>query len=140
MVRISNLDLIRALKENSRIPFVKLAKRLGVSETAIRKRVSKLEREGVIKKYTIEVDPRKIGFEINALIGVDTKPERYMAVLDKLKTMKEVMCLRSSSGDHMLMIDCWFENSGELSRFVKNLERVDGVVKICPAIITEKIK
>ncbi len=71
---------------------------------------------------------------------MDTKPERYMAVLEKLKAMRDVMCLRSSSGDHMLLIDCWFENSGELSRFVKNLERVDGVEKICPAIITEKIK
>ena len=56
MVRISNLELLRILKENSRIPFVKIAKIFGVSETAVRKRIRKLEKEGIIKKYTIEVN------------------------------------------------------------------------------------
>jgi Lrp/AsnC family transcriptional regulator for asnA, asnC and gidA len=140
MVRISNLDLLLALKENSRTPYVELARRFGVSETAIRKRVRKLEQEGVIRKYTIEVDTRKIGFDINAIIGVDAKPENYMQVLEKMKKMKDVMCMCSSSGDHMILCECWFKNSSELSDFVKKLKKVEGVTKICPAIKTEQIK
>jgi len=69
VVRISDLELIQILMKNSRTPFVKIAEMLGVSETAVRKRIRKLERDGVIRKYTIEVDPKKIGFEITALIG-----------------------------------------------------------------------
>jgi len=140
MVRFSNLELLTALRENSRIPFVQLAKRFNVSETAIRKRVRKLEQDGIIKKYTIEIDPRKIGFDINALIGVDTKPEHYIPALEKLKKMRDVMCMCSASGDHMILLECWFENSAELSKFMKKLKTVEGVTKICPAIITEKIK
>lgn len=128
------------LRENSRTPFLKIAKILGVSETAVRKRVKKLEESGIIKKYTIEVDPKKIGFEINALIGIDTKPEYYISTLEKLKEMKEVISLYSSSGDHMILIECWFKNSKELTEFVKALEMIKGVTKICPAIIIEKIK
>lgn len=120
--------------------FLKIAKTLGVSETAVRKRVKKLESEGVIKRYTIEVDPKKIGFEINALIGIDTKPEHYIPVLGKLKEVKEVVSLYSSSGDHMILIECWFKNSRELTEFIKKLNMIKGVTKICPAIILEKIK
>ena len=140
MVRISNLEILRLLKENSRMPFLRIAKILGVSETAVRKRVRKLEESGILKKYTIEIDPKKIGFEINALIGIDTKPEYYISTLEKLKKMKEIMSLYSSSGDHMILIECWLKNSKELTKFVKKLNVIEGITKICPAIILEKIK
>jgi Lrp/AsnC family transcriptional regulator for asnA, asnC and gidA len=120
--------------------FLKIAKTLGVSEAAVRKKVKKLESEGVIKKYTIEVDPKKIGFEINALIGIDTKPEHYIPALGELKEIKEVVSLYSSSGDHMILIECWFKDSRELTEFIKKLNTIKGVTKICPAIILEKIK
>lgn len=140
MVRISNLELIKILKQNSKISYVKLAKHFKVSETAIRKRIKNLEREKIIKRYTIDVDPRKMGFEISALIGIDTLPEHYLATINKLKKTNSVLGLYSSSGDHMIMIESWFKNSEELSKFVSQIEKWQGITKICPAIILEKIK
>jgi len=140
MVRFSDFELIKLLMKNSRTPYVKLGELLGVSETAIRKRVRKLEEEGVIKRYTIEVDPKKLGFKVNALIGLDTVPERFIAVIEELKAMEEVLGLYSASGDHMILLECWFKDSDELARFVKRLESIRGVSRICPAIILEKLK
>ena len=140
MVRISNLEIVRQLKENARMSFVDLARHFGVSETAVRKRVKGLEEKGVIRKYTIDVDPKKIGFDVDAVIGIDARPEKYIQILEKLRGMKEVMRLCSSTGDHMLMIECWFENSGGLVKFVKALEKIDGVTKVCPALINENMK
>jgi len=140
MVRFSDFELIKLLMKNSRTPYVKLGELLGVSETAIRKRVRKLEEEGVIRRYTIEVDPKKLGFKVNALIGLDTVPERFIAVIEELKAMEEVLGLYSASGDHMILLECWFKDSDELARFVKRLESIHGVSRICPAIILEKLK
>ena len=140
MVRFSDFELIKLLMKNSRTPYVKLGELLGVSETAIRKRVRKLEEEGVIKRYTIEVDPKKLGFKVNALIGLDTVPERFIAVIEELKAMEEILGLYSASGDHMILLECWFKDSDELARFVKRLESIHGVSRICPAIILEKLK
>ena len=140
MVRFSDFELIKLLMKNSRTPYVKLGELLGVSETAIRKRVRKLEEEGVIKRYTIEVDPKKLGFKVNALIGLDTVSERFIAVIEELKAMEEVLGLYSASGDHMILLECWFKDSDELARFVKRLESIHGVSRICPAIILEKLK
>ena len=140
MVRISDLDIIEILKENSRTSFVKIAKTLGVTETAVRKRIKKLEESGTIKKYTLDVDPRKIGFEVDALIGIDTEPEYYLSTIEKLKKMDEIIRLCSSSGDHMILMECWFKDSDELMKFVKKIESMQGVTRTCPAIILEKIK
>ena len=88
MVRISNIKLIKILMTNSRMPYTRLAEMFGVSEAAIRKRLRKLEKDGIIRKYTVEVNPRKLGFDVNALIGIDTKPEFYTSVIEKLKNSK----------------------------------------------------
>ena len=140
MVRNSDLKIIRILQENSRTPFLRIAKALGVSEAAVRKRVKKLEREGVIKRYTIEVNPVKLGFEIVAFIGVDTRPEYYIPTLEKLKDLDEVVSLYSSSGDHMMLLECWFKTSEELADFVRRLNSMEGVTRVCPAIILKKLK
>ncbi|MBN1896697.1 MAG: Lrp/AsnC family transcriptional regulator [Candidatus Aenigmarchaeota archaeon] len=140
MVRISNLMIIEALKKNARISYVELARRFGVTETAVRKRIRKLEEEGVIRGYTIDIDPRKLGMEVTATIGIDTTPERYIHVIDELRKMEDVRAIRRSTGDHMIMIDVWFTSSGELTEFVKMIEKLPGVTKTCPAIITDCIK
>ena len=54
--------------------------------------------------------------------------------------MDEVVSLYSSSGDHMILIECWFRNMEELTRFVESIERIKGVTRVCPAIVLEKIK
>jgi len=83
---------------------------------------------------------KKEGFDIDALIGIDTEPEYYISTLERLKQTKEVIGLCSSSGDHMILAECWFKNSNELAKFIKKLEKSKGIIKICPAIILEKIK
>ncbi|OYT61550.1 MAG: hypothetical protein B6U69_03385 [Thermofilum sp. ex4484_15] len=89
---------------------------------------------------TIEVNPRKLGFEFDTFIGIDVRPERYINVLEKLKSLKEVISLYSSSGDHMALIRCWFRSSGELVNFVRKLRKVEGITRVCPAIVLERIK
>lgn len=120
--------------------FVDLGDKLGVSDTAVRKRIKKLEDEGVIRKYTVDVDPKKLGFDINSLIGVDTTPEEYIHVIEKLKKWREILSLYSSTGDHMILMECWFESSEGLNDFVEKLEGIKGVTRVCPAMLIGKIK
>jgi len=140
MVRNSDKKLLDILLQNSRTPYLQIAKALGVSEATIRKKVKRLMRNGVIKKFTIEIDPRKVGYEVTTMIGLDTKPEAFLSVLGELKNFKEVVSLYSSSGDHMIMMECWFKDSNELTLFIRKLQRMNGVTRVCPAIILEKIK
>ncbi len=140
MVKISNFQIIELLKGKERRTYVEMAKELNVSETAIRKRISNLEKSGIIKEYNVEVDNKKLGYDIRALIGVDTEPENFIDILEMLKKDENVKTLYISSGDHMLVFEMWFKNSDDLRYFVKELEKTKGIKKICPSIIQEKIK
>jgi len=66
--------LIKLLK-NSKESDRKLAKELGVSQPTITRTRGKIEREGIIRNYTIIPDWRKLGFEIFALTFVKMHPE-----------------------------------------------------------------
>ncbi|MCF3653462.1 MAG: Lrp/AsnC family transcriptional regulator [Aigarchaeota archaeon] len=140
MVRISNQDLIRLLMENARASYVEIAEKLGVSEAAVRKRIKRLEDLGVIRRYTIDLDPRRLGYEVLAIIGLDAEPEHLLKVMEGLKTREEVVRLYLTSGDHMLIVECWFENSQEFSSFIKGLESREGIRRVCPAIVLERLK
>jgi len=132
--------LIKYLIRNARTPYTKIAEELGVSEAAIRKRVRRLEEKGIIKKYTIEVDIKALGYNIDVLIGIDTSPEKFIDTIKILADREDVIELYTSTGDHMMMIRMWFKDSNELNNFIKYLNFIDGVTRVCPAIIIEKIK
>jgi Lrp/AsnC family transcriptional regulator for asnA, asnC and gidA len=142
MIRISEKDrhIIERLRKNARTPFTKIAEELGVTEAAIRKRVRKLEEGGVIKGYVAEVDPKKMGYNVTVFLGFDVEPEHYTKVVEKVKAMPQVRRLYSTTGDHMFMAECWFKDRDELNVFVKFLEAIPGVTRVCPAIVVERIK
>jgi len=136
-----DIKIIELLLQNSRISYTEIGKILGVSEATVRKRVENLERNGVIRKYTIEVDPTKLGYKIVAITGVDTEPQHFLTVARKLAEMEEVKWVATSTGDHMIMTEIWAKDGEELARIIsEKIGKIEGVTKICPAIILEKIK
>ncbi|MBI2654084.1 Lrp/AsnC family transcriptional regulator [Candidatus Woesearchaeota archaeon] len=135
-----DLGIIETLSKNSRTPFMEIARKLKVSESTIRKRVSKLEDEGIIKKYSLVVDTNKIGIAHRALIGVDVTPEKYLDVAKKLAEFDGVKFAASTTGDHMFMLEVWTKNDDELRAVSDKLKGIDGVTRICPAIIKDTLK
>jgi len=135
-----DFSILEILSKNSRTHFMKISRKLKVSESTIRKRVSHLEENGVIKKYSLVVDANKIGFENVALVGVDVSPEKYLDIAKKLTELEEVKYVASSTGDHMFMLKVWTRNGDELRDFSNKLKALDGVTRICPAIIKDTLK
>ena len=133
--------IIEMLTKDARTPFTEIAKVLGISETAVRKRVKALEEAGVIRQYTVVVDPSKLGYHLVSLTGVDTLPEKIFDVASKLKEFEFVREVYLTSGDHMIMTEVWAKDGEDLSDIISNkIGRIEGVTKVCPAIILEKLK
>jgi len=143
MVEIDELDLkiIRMLQEDGRLSFTNIAGKLKLSESTIRKRVQALQKKGVIKKFTIEIDPAKIGINTVAIVGVDVDPTELLEAAQRLCEIKEIRSVATSTGDHMIMTETWTKDGRELTKLIsEKIGKIEGVKKICPAIILEKLK
>ncbi|MEM2454494.1 MAG: winged helix-turn-helix transcriptional regulator, partial [Candidatus Bathyarchaeia archaeon] len=56
-----DLQILRILKENSRIKYVEIAKAVGLTEGAVRRRIKQLKENGIIRKFTIETSIELVG-------------------------------------------------------------------------------
>ncbi len=138
MVDNKDKTILEMLEENARTSFTDIAKKLEISEAAIRKRVKKLENEHIILGYKASVNYKKLGYSNKIIMGVDTTPELYFKVMNVLKDFSYVKNLTTSSGDHMIMFDVWVKNMKELNNIVEEVNSIQGVTNSCPSIIHEE--
>ena len=98
----TDLKILDLLERNARISFQELGDAVGMSRVAARKRVQKLEREGVIRGYTACVCRED---EITMLIDVVTVPGRFDEVLQELCRAPYIrQIFRTTMENHIHMV------------------------------------
>jgi Lrp/AsnC family transcriptional regulator for asnA, asnC and gidA len=143
MVDVDALDMkvLRILEDDGRASFTDIAKKLKLNESTIRKRVLALQKRRVIKKFSVELDPSKIGLNTVAIVGIDVEPARLLEAVQEVCEIPEAKYVATSTGDHMIMTEIWVRDGRELTKLISNrIGNIKGVKKICPAIILEKLK
>ncbi|MDH5443312.1 MAG: Lrp/AsnC family transcriptional regulator [Hadesarchaea archaeon] len=137
----TDYEIIAALHKGAKTPFRKISKRVHMSESAVRKRVKRLERAGVIERYTIVANPSKLGYNTMAVVGLDVAPEKHDEIIESLTKLEEVKKLSTSTGKFMIMSTVWAHDNKELTDIIlKKIGAIEGVKKTHTAIILERIK
>jgi len=133
--------ILGLLLKDGRMSFTNIAEKLRVNEATVRKRISALRRDGVIKRFTVVVDHAKLGMNTVAIVGIEADPTKLLDIAQKLCDLKELKCVATSSGDHMIMAEVWTKNGKELTKLMsEKIGKIEGVERICPALILEKLK
>ena len=136
-----NRKILEILSNDSRTPFTEIGKKLRLSESTIRKRIKVMEDKGVIQKYTVVIDPARVGYNTVAIVGIDVEPSRFLSVATKMTEFDEVKYVATSTGDHMIMFEIWTRDGRELSKIISDkIGKIEGINRICPSIILEKLK
>ena len=92
---VDELDrkIIGFLREDARQPVAALAEKLGLSATAIGRRLTRLEKQEIIRRYTVILDHGRIGESLEAYVELDFSPEvdvhSFLKEVVKLSTVRE---------------------------------------------------
>jgi DNA-binding Lrp family transcriptional regulator len=97
-VQAVNLDevdrkILDALVENSRIPNNRLAELAGVAPSTCLQRVRALQEAGVVRRFTVDIDPRALGYGLQALVSIRITPGargQLAAFAEQLRSLPEV--------------------------------------------------
>ena len=136
-------EILKILQENSKQTYSEVGRQLGVAHSTIYDRIRKLEKNGVIKKWTVDIDLEKIGMNyITARMTVYTDPKESDNVAKKLSDAKEVLEVSISLSEELLIIAKVFaKDQDELHSFIaKKVAPLQGVLRIRTSIITKKYK
>ena len=64
----NDLDLIELLKQDSRASVTSLAESMGMARVTSHDRMVKLQREGIIRRFTVDIDAKALGYDLRAFI------------------------------------------------------------------------
>ncbi len=123
MIDEIDLAILKFLQEDASISFTEIARRLKISESTVRKRVEKLKQGGVIKRFTVIIDPSKIGLNTVAIVGIDVDPSKLLEVSQKICEIPETRYVATSTGDHMIMTEIWAKDGKELTKILSEKNR-----------------
>ncbi len=120
---LDDLDkqVITLLQEDSRLSFHKIAKKLGVSVGTAYNRVKNLEKTGILKGYTMILDPTKLGYELTALILIRATGKDLAKVEAEVAQISSVVAVYDITGEYDAAIITKFKDRSSLNAFVKNL-------------------
>ena len=127
--------LLSALRENARASTAEIARRLGLSRTTVQSRIDRLEREDVIRGYTVRVNEEIERGHIRAHILITVLPRKMPAVVKALREIPEVRTLHSVSGAHDLVALVVVGGVAEMDVVTDAIGALDGVERTTSAII-----
>ena len=131
--------ILQVLRQDSRAAFVDIASKVGLSEAAVRRRVSNLVKEGTIKRFTIDVDEPQTA--TSAITYVSVSPSSPTAdVSKKLKSVKGVETIYETTGSFDIAAIIRGASISEVNKSVEEIRRLDGVLKTETTIILRTIR
>jgi DNA-binding Lrp family transcriptional regulator len=138
---LDNIDehILQILRQDSRLAFVDIASKVGLSEAAVRRRVSNLVKEGTIKRFTVDVDEPQTA--TSAITYVSVSPSSPTAdVSRKLKSVKGVETIYETTGPFDIAAIIRGASISEVNKSVEEIRRLGGVLKTETTIILLTIR
>ncbi len=120
---LDSLDkrILEILGSDSRISIRGLARMLNKPASTIYDRLKRLEKLGIIEKYTVKINAEKIGYQIKALILVNVDGKPIEEVEEEISQHPNVLMVLDITGEFDVAVIATFKNIRELDRFIKNL-------------------
>jgi DNA-binding Lrp family transcriptional regulator len=137
----TDLLIIDLLREDSRLSYREIGKRIHVSTGTVSDRVKNMIDTGVIKRFTTAVDPTLMGLQVPMFLRIRVDPMVSIeVVVERFEQVEETCCIHYVTGDldMILLVRCTDNDHAarvlDRIRTIKGVERVDSnmVLKAYP--------
>ncbi|MCA1326723.1 Lrp/AsnC family transcriptional regulator [Herbaspirillum sp. alder98] len=129
-------QLLGLLQVDARMPIKTLAEHIGLSAPGTADRLRRLEERGIIRAYTIEVDPHALGYSLQAIVRIKPLPGKLSAVMKVLETIPELSECDKVTGDDCFIARLHLRSIEHLdfilARIVDKAETNSAIVKSQP--------
>jgi Lrp/AsnC family leucine-responsive transcriptional regulator len=136
--------LIELLQEDSSQSVKQLSAQLNLTNTPVYERIKKLEKSGVIDKYSAKINPKKIGKELLVFTNVSLKEHSKTFLLnfeEKVIQLNEVIECYHVSGEHDYLLKVLVKNMQDYRSFLtETLARIENIGNVHTSFVVSEIK
>lgn len=139
---LDDLDrqILRLLSKNARFSFREIAVKIGVSTSTVSSRVKRLEEQHFVRGYLPDVDPRAVGFELTAIIGLRIAHGKLLDVQRAVARDERVFAVYDTTGEWDSFILARFKGTRDLDNFVKKVLALPDVERTNTSVVLNTMK
>jgi DNA-binding Lrp family transcriptional regulator len=123
----TDLKLLALLRQDARANVATLAKKLAVSRGTVSNRVKKLEDDGVIAGYTVQLRPDAQADRISAWTSITVEGNQTRSVIATLLGEPGVAGLHDTNGRWDLLAELRAANLSELAQVLERVRLIKGI-------------
>jgi DNA-binding Lrp family transcriptional regulator len=122
--------ILAALSADARTSFAVIGADIGLSATAVKRRVDRLRAAGVIRKFTVQLDPDALGRTTEAFVEVYCRERTSPAdILAAVRKLPEVVAAYTVTGDPDALVHLRTSSMRHLEEALERLRREPGVLR-----------
>ncbi|HEY5810001.1 MAG TPA: Lrp/AsnC family transcriptional regulator [Povalibacter sp.] len=118
MIDETDQRILEILNADSRISLKDLAQRVDLSSPSVSERLRRLEERGVIRSFTVDLDPQALGYSLQAIVRIRPLPGKLQIVQKLLQEIPQCCECDKVTGD-----DCFIARI-----LVRSIEDLDGIL------------
>ncbi len=135
-----NDRILEVLLQNSRLSYRAIARKVGVSVATVINRARSMERKGIIKRHTIQIDYEKLGYDIDVAVFMRVSRGKLLDVEKRISLYKNVYAVYDITGAFDVLVLAMFRNRMELNKFIKRVQTFEYVERTETNLILNKVK
>lgn len=116
--------IIHLLTENARMPVKEIAQKINLTSPAVSSRIHRLELEGIIGGYTVQLhrpdEPNRVG----ALVSVQTSPDRREEFLALIQQESDVLQCYRVTGTYNFIVKVSCANIEDLEHLLNKIQQL----------------
>lgn len=137
----TDYSILKLLQKNGRKTASDISKEIHMSVSAVSERIKRLEKENVIKGYTIVVDERRVGYALTILMEVRLENPRYFDDFAKaVEGMDEIIACYYKTGEFDLLLKIACDSGDEIEAIHRRIMNIGGVIDTKTDIVVKNVK
>lgn len=123
-----DIRLLDLLQADARMPFVRLAEELGVSDTTVRTRIERLVRRFRVR-FVVDLDPHDLGL-LFLYLAIRVQGPTLGKAIERLTRLPEIVFLGRTTGGYDLVAELVCRDRDDLVRILDELRAIPGITHV----------
>ena len=140
MIDETDRKIIHVLQKDGRASLRKISEEVGVALGTVSNRVNRMESSGIITGYSVRLDPEKVGWSLNVVIGLRIEKGRLIEIQEKISRDYRVCGVYDVTGDYDSMVIARAKDREDLDDLIKNVMSVDGIERSLTQLVLNTVK
>ena len=125
----TDLKILSELSNDSSISIPKLSEKINVNTSVVYSRIKRLVKNKLIKKFTIDVNDKELGYAVKSLTGINMDSKQRDVVIEELFKIPGVREISEVTGRFDILVSMFAKNLPEMHRLIsEEIGKIQGIV------------